>query len=334
MDSSSADVTKPIEDLGKAVDSDIVEDAIASDDSRTVALASNSADTVTLADSNFHAAASSDNNTDAATTSAVTDVATSSTVAIDAEEPSDDKAVTEAIASDDASNAKTIVIPEEYANDPVARKRIEHGLSPTPSDTKTKKSASSSSTATTSSPPADVNVRVARPAFSQERRAQKEAEDRARKMKRAARIRLVRLILILIFVALLIALIAVFWWVRWGSTNDIAAIQGTWQIEGTNATVQITDEQIVLTDEVSYDYAIDPDSKTIVYKFGSLDGQGRYRLSLDGSELALEDGKFDAFGTLMTDIPWTVEAFIAQLTGANATSPDFGGDGKLLVRVE
>lgn len=237
-------------------------------------------------------------------------------------------AASDASADADADATQVIDLGSDVdLDDPVVAKRIAHGLSPEPTDAKAGGAASGGGL-----DGLGEDAKFTR-AFSKERREQKEAEDRLKKERHKKRMRIIRRTILLIVLLLLVAAAVALWWLRWGTVDDKAAIQGTWKIAGTDTTVTITDTQITLTDEVAYDYVIDPESKTIVYTFGGLTGQGRYRLSFDGDSLALSDGEYDWLSTLVSDIPWTIEAALADLKHNEPKSPDFGV-GQLLERVE
>lgn len=207
--------------------------------------------------------------------------------------------------------------------DPIVAKRLEHGLSPQPTD--------SQDLPNTGQTELD---RLEKRTFNKERREQKEAADRLRKLQRKHRIQTVTRVMVVVLILLIAAIIVGFWFVRWMSIDDKSAIQGTWKMEGSEATMTITEDRIVLTDDVAYNYVIDPDAKTIYYTFGNLEGSGRYRFSLDGEHLAVQDGEYDWFKTLVGDIPWTIRAVTAQLAGKETVSPALDAEGKVFERVE
>lgn len=226
-----------------------------------------------------------------------------------------------------ASAAVTQAIDVDLS-DPVVAKRIAHGLSPEPTDAKSGDLRAGGARTAASDGEAPV-----RRAFSKERREQKEAEDRLKKLQHKKRMRTLRRVILVFVLLLIVAAAIVFSWVRWCAVDDAAALQGQWVIAGSDATVTITDTEIRLTDDVAYDYVIDTEAKTIAYTFGGLTGHGRYRLALDGNSLAINDGDYDWFSTLVGDIPWTVEALVAELKHDPSKSPGLGA-GQLLERVE
>lgn len=192
--------------------------------------------------------------------------------------------------------------------DSVASRRLAHGLSPE---------------ATAKADAAEL------------RRKEKEAsaEDRKRKFQRQHKAKVVRRTLIAVAVVLVVGAVLGFWLLRWGLHDDASSIQGQWRVKGTDTVINITDEDIVLTDEVAYDYVIDPDAKTLAFTFGGLTGNGRYRFSLDHSQLAIDDGEFDWGSTLMADIPWTVDAVAQKLVGHPEKNPSLGEGDMVLERM-
>lgn len=167
------------------------------------------------------------------------------------------------------------------------------------------------------------------------RRKEKEAsaEDRKRKFQRQHKAKMVRRALIAVAVVLVAGVVFGFWLLRWGLYDDASSIQGQWRVKGTDTVINITDEDIVLTDEVAYDYVIDPDAKTLAFTFGGLTGNGRYRFSLDHSQLAIDDGEFDWGSTLVADIPWTFDAVAQKLVGHPEKSPSLGQGDMVLERM-
>ena len=91
-------------------------------------------------------------------------------------------------------------------------------------------------------------------------------------------------------------------------------MQGTWYVSGTDTPIEITGDTIVLTDDVSYRYQLDPSSKTITFSFGGLSGQGHYRFSLDRQYLVIFDGTYSWEQSLSTDVSWLVRALLDYAT--------------------
>lgn len=160
---------------------------------------------------------------------------------------------------------------------------------------------------------AEALARQAR--LRQERIERAEQEERVRRRRRVIRRALFAFLLVLLF--LFAGLLVAFGIFRWQTYDDAADIQGTWYDEGTTMPVTITDDEIVLTDEVAYHYVVDPEAKTILFKFGNMEGGGRYRFSLDRTELVITDGEFDWWGNFVDDAIWTAQSLIARYVFAN-----------------
>ena len=194
------------------------------------------------------------------------------------------------------------------SQDAVASRRLAHGLSP---ETTSKAEA------------------------AELRRKEKEAsaEERKRKFQKQQRAKVVRRSIIAVLLVLLVGILLAFWLLRWGMHDDAASIQGQWRVQGTDTIIDINDEEIVLTDEVAYDYVLDPDSKTLAFTFGGLTGSGRYRFSLDHSMLSIDDGDFDWGATLAADVPWILDAVAQELMGNPTKSPSLGEGDMVLERV-
>lgn len=135
----------------------------------------------------------------------------------------------------------------------------------------------------------------------------------------------------LVLAALVVGAVAGFAWLRWFSVDDAADIQGTWYLAGTATPIEITEDRIVLTDDVSYRYALNPGDKTIAFTFTNLAGSGCYRFSLDRQELALVDGSFTGADTLGRDMGWLVEALVKKLQGDKLAPAEAGGEGLTLL---
>lgn len=160
------------------------------------------------------------------------------------------------------------------------------------------------------------------------------AEERKLKVQRQHKARVARRIIIVIVLVIIIGIVLGFWLLRWGLHDDASSIQGKWRVQGTDTVIEINDEEIVLTDEVAYDYVLNPEAKTLTFKFGALTGDGRYRFSLDHNMLAIDDGEFDAMGTLMADIPWTMDAISQKFLGNREKNPSLEDGNMVLERVE
>ena len=68
-------------------------------------------------------------------------------------------------------------------------------------------------------------------------------------------------------------------WNQWLRYDDAADIQGTWVIDGSSATITVTDSEIKMSDDVSYSYSLDTFNKTISFSFGKYTGSGSYAFS-------------------------------------------------------
>ena len=161
-----------------------------------------------------------------------------------------------------------------------------------------------------------------------------EPSDVKRKKRRKIRWRRVVATTAIVVAFVLVIGLAVFLAFRWGFSDDVAQIQGQWRIDGSNAVITITEDQIVLSDDLTFTYELDPFAKTIRFRFTDLDGNGHYRFSLDGNRLAIQDGTVSAWDTLVRDVPMSFGLLVDLLTG-NAT-PLFGegSDVTNLTRVE
>lgn len=146
-------------------------------------------------------------------------------------------------------------------------------------------------------------------------------KDHRRKIE--CRIALAILGLILIALAVLCVMFGIH---RWSTYSDEADIQGTWYVEGTDQPIVITADKIELTDGVAYSYKLDPDSKTITFKFGNMTGEGRYRFSLDRQQLSIMDGEYGYWDTLTDDAAWTIQAIIRDLQGLSMLNPGIEGN--------
>ena len=112
------------------------------------------------------------------------------------------------------------------------------------------------------------------------------------------------------------AAVGLFSWDRWLRYDDAAEFQGSWQAHGTTGVVVIDGERINLTDDVAYSYQIDPMAKTVSFSFGSLEGQGRYRFSLDRSQLVITEGAgYSWLSTLIDDIGWMADQLTRFVQG-------------------
>lgn len=255
--------------------------------------------------------------------------------------------------------------------DPVAARRIAHGLSPVSpfdesasetSDHPKRKSNASSKGADKNASDKDASNKKASAQDKadsdgkadggsgsneananispQKRRAErfrdKRRVERDKKEKKAKRKRVVKIIiavLIGLFVASVIALFTALMFIRSGMIDDVQEVKGVWRSTQSGVEISITDDNIVLTDDVAYKYTIDPNAKTISFTFGNLEGSVRYRLSLDGKELSLYDAEVDSSDTFIEDIPWLTENLWALIFNDDLPSAYLGKGSELLERV-
>lgn len=113
-------------------------------------------------------------------------------------------------------------------------------------------------------------------------------------------------IVAIVFTVLLIALIAaggLLSWDRWFRYDDSADFQGEWFVHGTQTSVTIDEKSIRMREDITYKYSIDPTSKTIEYRFGTMRGGGRYYFDNDRRQLVIIDGQdYSGFSTLFEDL--------------------------------
>lgn len=131
-------------------------------------------------------------------------------------------------------------------------------------------------------------------------------------------------------VLVVVAIVAAFSCWRWTFANDAQDIQGTWYIAGTQKTVEVTADGIKLADDVTYSYTIDEGAKTLSLSFGNMEGEARYRFSLDRQTLALRDGETTWGNSLSEDISWTIAALGRSIQGEQA-SPELSGDSTMVL---
>lgn len=127
-----------------------------------------------------------------------------------------------------------------------------------------------------------------------------------------------------------VAIVVAFSCWRWTFANDAQDIQGTWYIAGTQKTVDVTADGIKLADDVTYSYTIDEGAKTLSLSFGNMEGEARYRFSLDRQTLALRDGEITWGNSLSEDISWTIAALGRAIQGEQA-SPELSGDSTMVL---
>ena len=134
-----------------------------------------------------------------------------------------------------------------------------------------------------------------------------------------------------VLLVLVLALAVAFSVFRWVAGDDAQDMQGTWYVNGTDVTISITEEEMVLAEDVSYAYQVDSFAKTLAFQFSDLSGSGHYRFSLDRGELAIIDGEITWFDALGEDIRWTFGALLCAMQGKEAV-PAEGEQVTLLTR--
>ena len=129
-----------------------------------------------------------------------------------------------------------------------------------------------------------------------------------------------------VIAVIVVAAIALFAWNRWGRFDDSVDIQGDWYVVGTTVPVQIDENSIKLTNDVSYEYTIDQNEKTIKYRFGTMEGQGRYWFSDNRQYLVITDGdNYSSASTTVEDLVRTFTELTATVSGQEVKLPE--GDG-------
>ena len=83
-------------------------------------------------------------------------------------------------------------------------------------------------------------------------------------------------------------------WNQWLRYDDAADIQGTWVIDGSSATITVTDSEIKMSDDVSYSYSLDTLNKTISFSFGKYTGSGSYAFSPERDTLVITEENPDS----------------------------------------
>lgn len=130
----------------------------------------------------------------------------------------------------------------------------------------------------------------------------------------------------IVVVAAIAVAVALFTWNRWYRFDDHADMQGEWYVVGTTVPVSIDESAIHLTDDVTYQYEINPQDKTIRYTFGPMEGQGRYWFSDDRQYLVITDGdEFTSTGTAFDDLLRSFGDMADKASGSDVKLPE--GEG-------
>lgn len=109
-------------------------------------------------------------------------------------------------------------------------------------------------------------------------------------------------VIVVVLAAILIALGLIFSWQRWWSVDDVADIQGTWQVEGTETTFVISADEMAIADDVIYKYELNTSDKTIDLTLGTMSGKSHYVFSQKRTQLVIIDADVDFFSSLSLDL--------------------------------
>ena len=219
---------------------------------------------------------------------------------------------------------KSTVSPATDASKPEASGRIAPRKR-TDVPVKTARAASVSRSKNGESPVADVPRERARSSSSRDNLGEAKAKPRKRRWP---------LIVAGTVLGLVLLVAGLFSWDRWLRYDDAAEFQGEWQTHGTAAVVVIDGETIKLSDDVAYSYTLDTSAKTIAFTFGNMEGSGRYRFSLDRSQLVITDGKgYSWFSTLADDVAWQFDQLVRAVQGKPQVDPPSGEEITVLDRL-
>ncbi len=159
------------------------------------------------------------------------------------------------------------------------------------------------------------------------------SSERRKKRPSARALRKVIFWVLALLCLVLVCISALFCWHRWLRYDDLADFQGEWSVEGTSGTISIDAEFIYLTSSDEFSYELDTGAKTLGISFGNLEGNARYRFSLDRTQLVIQDGSYDFFTSLFDDITWTFASLFSLLTGQEAPALAFDENSQVLTRV-
>lgn len=109
-------------------------------------------------------------------------------------------------------------------------------------------------------------------------------------------------VIVVVLAVILIALGLIFSWQRWWSVDDVADIQGTWQVEGTETTFVISADEMAIADDVIYKYELNTSDKTIDLTLGTMSGKSHYVFSQKRTQLVIIDADVDFFSSLSLDL--------------------------------
>lgn len=109
---------------------------------------------------------------------------------------------------------------------------------------------------------------------------------------------MIRKRLIVCLIAAVMSCTCLFTFVACGSA-DANNLVGEWKIKDTDVTVVFSGTEFKLVGN-TFDYTIDPGSKTITYKSGDATGSAKYSFSDNGQELTLDES--DGVGGTKTTV--------------------------------
>lgn len=93
--------------------------------------------------------------------------------------------------------------------------------------------------------------------------------------------------LIACFIAVVMSCTCLFAFAACGS-SDANELVGEWKIKDTEVTVVFSGDKFKLVGN-TFDYTIDPGSKTITYKSGDATGEAKYSFGNNGQQLTLDE---------------------------------------------
>lgn len=93
--------------------------------------------------------------------------------------------------------------------------------------------------------------------------------------------------LIACFIAAVMSCTCLFAFAACGS-SDANELMGEWKIKDTEVTVVFSGDKFKLVGN-TFDYTIDPGSKTITYKSGDATGEAKYSFGNNGQQLTLDE---------------------------------------------
>lgn len=120
-------------------------------------------------------------------------------------------------------------------------------------------------------------------------KSSKRSKRKNAKKKKQRRVPLTVKIALLVILVAALAVGAFLVWNHLFRYDDEQDIQGQWKIEGSNNSIVITEDEIRLTDSVSFEYELNTFEKTITYHFVNYTGEGRYVFSSERDVLTLTD---------------------------------------------